>query len=114
MRPSRSHSHAVALFNESHAARTVSGLTRTLGAPRVSVGAAAGSASTVRITVAWELTWYQWAVDVGGTERAVSELAKGSELAQLDVSARHWNGRVADGRVLLGAPSQAPVRVAAR
>jgi hypothetical protein len=98
--------HAVALFNESEAAHTVAGLSRTLGAPQVSVGAAAGSASAVRITVAWELCWYQWRVDIGEEMRAVTELAKGSELYQLDISARHWNGRAADGQLLLGMPSR--------
>jgi hypothetical protein len=88
-------------FNESGSARTVAGLTRTLGAPRVSVGTAAGSATRVRITVAWELTWYQWAVDVDGAEPAVSELANGRELSELDVAARHWNGRLAEGKILL-------------
>jgi hypothetical protein len=94
----------VALFNESEAAHKVAGLSRTLGTPQVSVGAAAGSASAVRITVAWELCWYQWTVDIGEEMRAVTELARGNELHQLDSSARHWNGRVADGQLLLGMP----------
>ena len=102
---------AVALFNRSEEARIVAGLARTLGAPRVSVGAAAGSASRVRITVAWDLTWYQWAVDVGGAEPVVSELARGAELHELDGSSRHWNGRVVEGRLLLGMPRR---RVATR
>ena len=63
-------------FNESRSARTVAGLMRTLGTPRVSVGAAAGSPSEVRITVAWELSWYQWGVDVGDESRPVFELGK--------------------------------------
>ena len=41
-----------------------------LGEPQVSVGAAAGSPSEVRVTVAWELTWYQWGVDLGDELRA--------------------------------------------
>src|SRR5262249_25644109 len=51
---------AVSRFNASDVARTVAGLMRSLGQPSVSVGAAAGSPSEVRITVAWELSWYQW------------------------------------------------------
>ncbi len=51
---------AVARFNASEAARTVAGLMRTLGQPQVSIGSAAGSPSEVRVTVAWELCWYQW------------------------------------------------------
>ena len=67
-------------FNHCEAGRTVAGLTRTLGAPKVSVGAAGGSASEVRVTVAWELTWYQWGVDLGDEARPVFALGKGGEL----------------------------------
>jgi hypothetical protein len=82
---------AVSRFNASEAARTVAGLTRTLGEPRVSVGAAAGSADAARITVAWDLTWYQWWVAAGEREESVAELARGTELDQLDAAARQWN-----------------------
>jgi hypothetical protein len=96
---------AVARFNASEAARTVAGLTRTLGPPRVSIGAAAGSPSQVRVTVAWELGWYQWCVDLGDELRPVFQLGKGDEIDQLDGSARQWNASAgADGRLALGAP----------
>jgi hypothetical protein len=87
---------AVECFNASEPSRTVGGLMRTLGSPSVSVGAAAGSPSAVRITVAWELAWYQWGVDLGEGAGDVVPLGKGSELAQLDGSARQWNGGVSD------------------
>jgi hypothetical protein len=82
---------AVTRFNASEAARTVAGLTRTLGEPRVSIGAAAGTAEAARITVAWDLTWYQWAVASGEREQPVAELARGTEIDQLDAAARQWN-----------------------
>ena len=78
-------------FNESEAVRTVGGLTRTLGEPWVSIGAAAGSSSEARITVAWELCWYQWGVDLADDRRSVFSIGKGSEIEQLDGSARQWN-----------------------
>jgi hypothetical protein len=84
---------AVTRFNASEAARTVAGLTRTLGEPRVSIGAAAGAPEAARITVAWELTWYQWAVASGEREQPVAELAHGTELEQLDAPARQWNAK---------------------
>jgi hypothetical protein len=92
----------------SQGGRTAMGLTRSLGHPRVSVGAAAGSAAQVRITVAWELCWYQWAVDqVGG----VVEIGKGEDVEQLDRSARQWNASVGKGgQVLFGAAGRQPVR----
>jgi hypothetical protein len=102
---------AAARFNASQAARTVAGLTRTLGRPRVSIGALAGSPSEVRVTVAWELTWYQWGVDLGEQTRPVFEIDKGNELDQLDGSARQWNASAAeDGRLVVGAGDGEPVR----
>ena len=96
---------AVGRFNASEAGRTVAGLTRTLGEPLVSIGAAAGSPSEVRITVAWELGWYQWGVDLGDERRSIFQLDKGEEIEQLDGSARQWNATAGEGgRLALGAP----------
>jgi hypothetical protein len=88
---------ALARFNESEHARTVAGLTKTLGDPQVSVGAAAGSPNEIRLTVAWELSWYQWGVDLGEPASAVYEIAKGYEVAEIDASAREWNAHVEPG-----------------
>jgi hypothetical protein len=95
---------AVARFNSSAAGRTVTGLTRTLGAPSVSVGDLAGTADEVRITVAWELTWYQWGVDLGDELRPVYELKKGYEVSEIDAPARQWNASAHDGRIVMVAP----------
>lgn len=100
--------HAVACFNESPAGRKAAGLTRSLGRPTVSVGAAAGPSGEVRITVAWELCWYQWSVDQAGE---VVEIARGDDVEQLDRSARHWNAGVGEaGRLVFGAAGRRPVR----
>jgi len=95
---------AAGRFNASDAARTVAGLIRTLGDPSVSIGAVAGSPSEVRVTVAWELCWYQWGVDLGDEMRPVFQLGKGDEVRQLDAPAREWNARAEEGgRIALGA-----------
>jgi len=95
---------AVARFNSSDAGRTAAGLTRTLGKPYVSVGAAAGKPEEIRITVAWELSWYQWGVDIGDELRPVFQIGKGGEIDQLDSAAQQWNGSVGeDGRLALTA-----------
>jgi HAMP domain-containing protein len=100
---------AVTRFNASDAARTVAGLTRTLGAPRVSVGAAAGAPGRVRVTAAWELCWYQWTVDLDQPGEPVAAIAKGVEMSQLDGPARQWNARAdARGRLALGARVPCP------
>lgn len=99
---------AVELFNASQGGRTAAGLTRSLGPPRVSVGAAAGSAAQVRITVAWELCWYQWSVDQAGH---VNEIGKGEDVDQLDRSARQWNASAGKGgQLLFGAAGRQSVR----
>ncbi|MGH2982419.1 MAG: hypothetical protein ACRDKV_10300 [Solirubrobacterales bacterium] len=101
---------AVSRFNESEHARTVAGLTRTLGEPQVSVGAAAGSPNEIRLTVAWEISWYQWGVDLGEPSRAVYEIDKGYEISEIDAAAREWNAHASErGGLRLGS---APARAA--
>ncbi|HET9678046.1 MAG TPA: hypothetical protein VFP21_11160 [Solirubrobacterales bacterium] len=97
---------AAARFNSSEAGHTVVGLVRTLGRPWVSIGAAAGAHDEVRITIAWELSWYQWGVDIGDELRPVFEIDKGREIDQLDPAARQWNAGVGeDGRLTLAEPA---------
>jgi hypothetical protein len=94
---------AIDRFNDSEQSVMVAGLARTLGEPWVSVGAGAGSPGEVRITVAWELSWYQWGVDLSDEIRPVYELGKGGELRELDAPAKQWNARMEDsGRIELG------------
>jgi hypothetical protein len=64
-----------------------------------------------RITVAWELCWYQWGVDLDDERRGVFEIAKGEDIEQLDRSARHWNAKVGKGgQLLFGGAGRQPVR----
>jgi hypothetical protein len=100
---------AAARFNLSEAGHTVAGLVRTLGTPGVSVGASAGAPSEIRITVAWEISWYQWGVDLGDELRPVFQIDKGNEIDQLDSAARQWNASAVEGgRIVLVAPSSDP------
>jgi hypothetical protein len=102
--PTTRFERAISRFNTSEAGRTVAGLTRTLGAPSVSVGGSAGAEDEVRVTVAWELTWYQWGVDLGDELRPVYELSKGFEVDEIDSAARQWNASAHDGRIVMVAP----------
>ncbi|HWB68508.1 MAG TPA: hypothetical protein VG518_00880 [Solirubrobacterales bacterium] len=97
---------ALRRFNASPEARVVAGLTRALGEPLVSVGSLAGSASEVRITVAWELSWYQWGVDLHEEAHPVFEIAKGGEVDELDLPARQWNATAARGQISMGIASK--------
>lgn len=93
---------ALAAFNRSNHRRTVRGLGRTLGTPRASglLVKTSSGASGARLTVAWELTWYQWEVgsDKGGLE--VREAGKGDTIEQLRAADRTWNLGVSDDGTL--------------
>jgi len=86
---------ALQRFNAHPEARKVAGLVRSLGEPQATVRERNG---VKLITVAWELSWYQW--EVHGEE--VREIAQGREIAELDEADRQWNASVAeDGSVKL-------------
>jgi hypothetical protein len=96
-------------FNAGAAGHTVAGLVRTLGPPWVSVGASAGAPREMRITVAWELSWYQWGVDLDDEGRPAFEIAKGREIDELDAAARQWNASAVEGgRIVVLAPKKRP------
>jgi hypothetical protein len=85
---------ALETFNGAEERRTVAGLRRSLGEPSVSV--LADGAGGAKITVAWELSWYQWRVSDDGIE----EVAKGTELAELDELHQDWNAESAEDGTL--------------
>ncbi|HYX86206.1 MAG TPA: hypothetical protein VE777_14640 [Gaiellales bacterium] len=87
------------LFNESAHPRTVSGIARTLGEPRVSV--VQRSARELVVTVAWDLSWYQYRVDMLGPQPVILH-RRGEEVGEIESRFRSWNATVeSDGRVAL-------------
>ena len=98
---------AMERFNRSEHARTVAGLIRTLGPPRVSAGSAAGTPAEVILTVAWELSWYQWSVDLAYEGTEVRPLAKGDQVGDLDTGARQWNAHASEDGTLHRGPGAA-------
>lgn len=99
---------ALRAFNASNHRRTVAGLTRTLGPARASGLAvrAANGYPGARLTVAWELTWYQWEVGAGPRGPEVREAGKGETIGQLRAADRTWN-------LLVGSDGTLERRVAA-
>lgn len=94
---------AVERFNSSDEPRKVAGLIRSLGAPQAAVRPDQGRQLAL-VTVAWELSWYQWEVNGNGDDEIVREVAKGKEVSELADDARAWNAAVAeDGTLDLGA-----------
>ncbi len=85
----------IELFNASQHCRTISGVSRSLGAPLVSVRPSPTEGSIVWIFVAWELSWYQFEVDLADEAAGVRMVERGTELDELDPQDRVPNA-VAD------------------
>jgi hypothetical protein len=85
---------ALELFNTSEHLRTVTGLARTLGTPQVSASTSGESAAEVVITVAWDISWYQFVVDLSDYNQPVRMETQGQEIEELAEEARNWNTRV--------------------
>jgi hypothetical protein len=94
---------ALELFNTSEHPRTVAGLARTLGQPDTGAATSSASAAEVVLTVAWELSWYQFNVDLSDGRDPVRLRAQGHELSELPGEAQEWNCQMAeDGTITLG------------
>src|SRR5262245_28598001 len=99
---------ALDLFNASEHPRTIAGIARTLGTPHGSAVPSNSSAAEVLLTVAWELSWYQFTVDLSDPGEPVQVRAQGTELGELEEHVREWNLEAdAEGCLIpLGASSQ--------
>jgi hypothetical protein len=100
---------AVERFNSSEERRKVAGLIRSLGEPQAAVRPDPRRQLAL-VTVAWELSWYQWEVGADGEgddSEPVREVAKGAELSELAEEARSWNAAVdEDGTLRLRSAAQ--------
>ena len=91
---------AAEVFNASAFRRTAAGLMRSLGDANVSIVPLPGVHGEVVVTIAWELSWYQYRVDPDGPQ-AVRLAERGFEIDDIDVALREWNGRLAeDGQIV--------------
>ena len=90
---------AAELFNESAYRRTIAGIAKSLGEPRVSILPLSGTNPEVVITIAWDISWYQYRV-VFESGQPVRLAERGYELDDLDPRFTRWNGHLGpDGRV---------------
>jgi hypothetical protein len=92
-------------FNRSSGPRKVGALSRSLGAPQVSVLVPRPEEPRALVTVAWELSWYQWEVGIRSEGATVREVAKGDELSELPGEAQAWNASAAESGELQMAPA---------
>jgi hypothetical protein len=87
------------LFNESAYRRTIAGIAKSLGVARVSLLPLSGVNPEVVITVAWDISWYQYRVSPESPQH-VRLAERGYELDDLDPRFAEWNGHLGDdGRV---------------
>lgn len=87
---------ALEIFNSSEHPRTIAGIARTLGSPSVSAFVSEDTPSQVTLTVAWELSWYRYSIELGDADEQVTLHSKGHELEELPDHLRQWNALMDD------------------
>jgi hypothetical protein len=91
---------AADLFNASDYRRTVGGIAKSLGRPRVSIIPLSGVTGELVVTVAWDISWYQYRITPESAQ-PIRLAERGHELSDLDDSFKGWNAHVEDdGRLV--------------
>jgi hypothetical protein len=98
--PERAMVEAAELFNDSAFRRTVAGIAKSLGEPRVSVVPLSGVNAEVVVTVAWDISWYQYRI-TPESGQPVRLAERGHEPRELESMFTGWNARLTrDGRIV--------------
>lgn len=91
---------AADLFNSSAYRRTVAGIAKSLGPPKASIVPLSGVGHEMIVTVAWDISWYQYRVTPDSAQ-PVRLAERGHDLADLEGSFQTWNSQLADdGRLM--------------
>ena len=91
---------AADLFNASPYRRTVAGIAKSLGEPKASIVPLSGVSGEMIVSVAWEISWYQYRVSPESAQ-PVRLAERGHDLGELESSFQDWNaGLAADGRLM--------------
>lgn len=91
---------AADLFNASTYRRTVGGIAKSLGAAKASIVPMSGVAGELAVTVAWDLSWYQYRITPESAQPVRLD-RRGHELDELEGLFKDWNTRVEDeGRLV--------------
>jgi hypothetical protein len=91
---------AADLFNASTYRRTVGGIAKSLGDAKASIVPLSGDAGELAVTVAWDLSWYQYRVSPDSAQPVRLE-RRGHELEELEDGFKDWNAHVEDeGRLV--------------
>jgi len=88
------------LFNASTYRRTVGGIAKSLGEAKASIVPLSGVSGEMAVTVAWDLSWYQYRIAPDSAQPVRLE-RRGHELEELDRPFKEWNAHVEDeGRLV--------------
>ena len=91
---------AADLFNSSPYRRTVEGIAKSLGEPSASIVPLSGTNAEMVVTVAWDISWYQYRVTFGSIQ-PLRLAERGHDLDEIDPHFRVWNARLEpDGRLV--------------
>jgi hypothetical protein len=91
---------AADLFNSSAFRRTIGGIAKSLGEPRASIVPLSGVNMETVVTIAWDISWYQYRVSPESAQPVRLE-ERGHELGELEPSFREWNAHLqAEGRLV--------------
>jgi hypothetical protein len=97
---------AADLFNESAFRRTISGIAKSLGQPQASIVPLSGTSSEVVLTVAWDISWYQYRITPDSAQ-PVRLAERGHDPRELESLFTGWNAKLThDGRI---APDISPL-----
>jgi hypothetical protein len=104
--PEKAMVEAADLFNDSAFRRTVAGIAKSLGQPRASIVPLSGVNAEVVVTVAWDISWYQYRI-TPESGQPVRLAERGHDPRELETMFTSWNARLTqDGRI---APDISPV-----
>ena len=98
--PEKAMVEAAELFNSSAFRRTVAGIAKSLGEPKASVVPLSGVNAEVVVTVAWDISWYQYRV-TPESGQPVRLAERGHDPGELESMFTSWNAKLtAEGRLV--------------
>jgi len=97
---------AAELLNDSAYRRTIAGIAKSLGQPKASIVPLSGTNSEVVLSVAWDISWYQYRITPESAQ-PVRLAERGHDPHELEPMFTSWNAKLTqDGRI---APDISPV-----
>jgi hypothetical protein len=84
---------AADIFNASDYRRTVAGIAKSLGEPKASIVQLPGVNAETLVTVAWDISWYQYRVSPDASQQ-VRLAERGQDLSDLEGAYTAWNAHL--------------------